>query len=94
MHLIFKKHHTYQNVISAYKYLGSENSIYVTQRYIEEFRCHFVLTNYPFDTQVHLIIFTNTLLRVNKIILQQYLKRSGIVVFLFINIPIFWVNDF
>ena len=53
-------HHAYLYVISAYKYLGSENSVYVTQRYIEEFRCHFVLTNYPFDTQVHLTIFTNT----------------------------------
>ena len=38
--------------ILAYIYPGKENSIYISQRYVQEFSCHFRLEYYPFDTQV------------------------------------------
>ena len=46
----------------AYIYPGKENSIYVTQRYIQEFLCQFKLEYYPFDTQVCIYKINFTLL--------------------------------
>ena len=38
--------------LTAHVFPGDQNSIYTSQRYLQEFVCHFDLTYYPFDNQV------------------------------------------
>ena len=66
-------------LLKAEIYPGRENSIHITQRYLQEFSCHFMLEYYPFDTQVFTLLF---LIVINLSIFVSF----HVLVFLFYNL--------